>query len=237
MTNAPSRVGEDRVVLPAEAAPGRARPPGSRDAARRRRWPIAAGAHDLADADRRQVRRRARRSTCGSSDRAEMYSTRTSASPSPISGTGWSSSSKVSGPIRPVGRSTQQEATVSFGHQRTVRQEMSATPYRSANGVIKPRQIGGDVVVGLRRHRDVTHREPDDRAGQHPGVALRWCRPSCPMNASVSRAEQCVMIGPLSVVMICKQIGLWPHPESSEITSGSAADSVKNARNPSRNAV
>ena len=44
------------------------------------------------------------------------------------------------------------------------------------------------------------------------------------MNDDVSRAEQCVMIGPLSVVMICSRSGLAT-PLSSEMTSGSAADS------------
>ena len=44
------------------------------------------------------------------------------------------------------------------------------------------------------------------------------------------------MIGALSVVMICSRSGLAP-PVSSEITSGSDADSAKNARNPSRKAA
>jgi len=56
------------------------------------------------------------------------------------------------------------------------------------------------------------------------------------MNDDVRRAEQCVMIGPLSVVMICSRSGLAT-PLSSEITSGSAADSEKNERNPCRKAA
>ncbi len=56
------------------------------------------------------------------------------------------------------------------------------------------------------------------------------------MNDRVNRAEQWVMIGALSVVMSCSRSGLVP-PVSSEITSGSAADSVKKSRKPSRNAA
>ena len=56
------------------------------------------------------------------------------------------------------------------------------------------------------------------------------------MNVSVSRAERAVMIGALSVVISCSRSGLVS-PVSSEITSGSAADSVKKARKPCRNAA
>ena len=56
------------------------------------------------------------------------------------------------------------------------------------------------------------------------------------MNASVSRCDARVMIGALSVVMICSRSGLAT-PRSSEMTSGSDADSVKNERKPSRNAA
>ena len=44
------------------------------------------------------------------------------------------------------------------------------------------------------------------------------------------------MIGALSVVMSCSRSGL-ASPVSSEITSGSAADSAKKSRNPCRNAA
>ena len=47
------------------------------------------------------------------------------------------------------------------------------------------------------------------------------------MKRRVSRSEQRVMIGALSVVMSCSRSGL-ASPVSSEMTSGSAADSVKN---------
>src|SRR5271166_783922 len=53
---------------------------------------------------------------------SEIQSTRTSASPSPISGTACSLSSKVSGPMRPVGRSRRRK--------RRFRSGMSA-PYRT----------------------------------------------------------------------------------------------------------
>ena len=56
------------------------------------------------------------------------------------------------------------------------------------------------------------------------------------LNVDVNRSEQRVMIGALSVVMICSRSGLAA-PVSREMTSGSAADSAKNARNPSRNAA
>jgi hypothetical protein len=56
------------------------------------------------------------------------------------------------------------------------------------------------------------------------------------MNVDVSRCEHLVMIGALSVVMICRRSGLAA-PVSREMTSGSDADSAKNARKPSRNAA
>ncbi len=56
------------------------------------------------------------------------------------------------------------------------------------------------------------------------------------MKVVVSRAEQWLMIGPLSVVMSCSRSGLVS-PDSSEMTSGSEADSAKKSLKPSRNAA
>lgn len=58
-------------------------------------------------------------------------------------------------------------------------------------------QVPGHIVVGLRRRRDVAHRQPHDGAGQHSGGLLAG-RTQLWMDVDVGRCEFRVMIGTYS---------------------------------------